>query len=137
MPRKTTNSSTDAVRKKITAFVEEWQAILRLDYWQITLKWEAIEDSVAEASPEDMYDAAVIKFDDAKLATRTDDYVEKTVIHELLHLIDRDRKMLFEEIEDSLAADTWRLFDRVVYQQTEAQIDRLASILYELKKGQE
>jgi hypothetical protein len=132
MPR-----TTNVTRTQIREYVNEWQHLLQLDRWHITLKWEALEDIVAEIVTDDMYDYATIKFDDAVLATKGAEYIEKTVIHELLHLHDRDRKMMFEEISSSLAPDTWRLFERVIYQQTEAQLDRIASILYDIKRGQE
>lgn len=113
--------------------VKTWQRRLHLDRWYIEVKWEVLsEDGVAETIPEDMYDHATFKFNPDKLLGKSPDYIEKTVIHELLHLHDRDRKMLFAEIEGSLSPEVWRLYDRIIYQQTEGFVDRLASCLYDL-----
>jgi hypothetical protein len=118
-------------RQEIEARFRVWQQTLHLERWEITLQWEAaIEEAAAEVTWDGLYDNATIKLSQCLLEKSTS-YVEKTIIHELLHLHDRSRSEMLAEIEGSLAPDTFRLFGRVVYLLTEEMVDRLATILYE------
>jgi predicted metal-dependent hydrolase len=127
-----TNKTLDALHTEVERLVAVWQGRLQLNNWKFTIKWEPIEDTVAETTPDDMYDYATIKFNDQVLLGKPADYVEKTVIHELLHLHDRDRAAMFNEIEGNLSPDVYRFFERVIYQQTEGFVDRMASCFYDL-----
>lgn len=128
---------TNTVRREIEGHVEYWQKKLQLDHYKLEIKWKSLEDAVAETLPEGVYDDATITFDDERLLKRDSAYIERTVIHELLHLLDRDRDKIFEQIEGSLAPDTYRLFKDTMEQMTEVIIDKLATILYELDQENE
>lgn len=124
-------------RKELETLLAEWKSRLHLDAWDFRVKWESkwaqAGDAIASVEIESMYDQAWITFD-TKVLTKSNADAEKTVIHELLHVLDRDRTVILAEIEPSLHPDTFRLFSRVEYLQTEAVIDRLATIIYELTR---
>jgi predicted metal-dependent hydrolase len=121
------------LEKKIEEFIDYWKEALLLGNWEFDVKIVEIEDNHAEVTPESMYDYATLRFNPVKLEKKSDEFVEKTVIHELLHLLDRDRSAMFAEIENNLSPEVFKLYERVVYQQTEAMVDRLATILYRLR----
>jgi len=127
--------TTAQVRKAVENHIDYWKRALHLEHYTLEVKWQSLEEASAETLIDGMYDEATIKFDDERLSKRTSDYIERTVIHELLHIIDRDRDKIIEQLEGSLAPDSWRLFKDVMEQMTEVVIDRVATVMYELDKG--
>lgn len=120
----------------VEQLVQTWKRRLRLDRWSIRVRWETLDGAAAETTWDDMYDYATIRFNPADLNGRDDAYIERTVIHELLHLHDRDRKLMLAQIETCVSPDVYRIFDRIVYQQTEGLIDRLATCFHEVAHEQ-
>jgi hypothetical protein len=132
MTRKTTS-----LESKIQTAIDKWQPLLHLERWKLTIKWSEIDGGAAEVAPEGMYEAAYIKFNAAELEGKTDEYIERTVVHELVHLLDRDRQEVMAQVENNLSPDTFKLFENVNSQMTESFVDRIATILYELEREAE
>lgn len=120
-------------RQQMETLTRQWQRRLRLSNWEITIDWDeqCPEDADAATSWADTYDFATMKFS-PKHVGWTDAYAERTVIHELIHLHDRDRLEVFEEIETCLSPDVYRIFSGVMTRHTEGLVDRLATCFYEL-----
>src|SRR4051794_24667604 len=101
---------TNSLETQIESLLDKWQALLHLERWNLTIKWSDVEDGDAEVAPQGMYKVATIKFSKSELEGKDAEYVERTVIHELVHLLDRDRQEVMSQVENNLSADTYKLF---------------------------
>ncbi len=122
-------------QQEIESLFREWQTRLKLNHWNIRVMWQTVwaapNDPIAESEPDSMYDYAKVRLD-TELEHRTRDFVEKTLIHELLHLHDRDRSNVLAQVEHCLNPDAFKLWEKIEYEMTEGFIDRMATILWEV-----
>lgn len=126
----------DKTKAKVEDWLEYWILALGLETkWEINVEYGGIDEAYAETKTHHQYDTAKMKFDLTKLKDESDSFIERTVIHELLHILDRDRDQLISQIETHLNPEVYKLFENVIEQSTENFIDRLATILYNVKEG--
>lgn len=124
-------------REEVERLLRVWQGRLHLDAWDLRVewvtKWKEAGDALAQVESISLYDQAWVIFD-TKILTKTDADAEKTVIHELVHLVDRGRSETVKQIEGSLPTRVYELFARVEELQTEGVVDKIATILYEVTR---
>lgn len=116
------------------AMVETWASRLRLNHWQIALDWDVVldpNDAWAEVKPSKHFDDATIRLA-SNCATWTQDFANRTIVHELLHLHFRDLEQAMESLADHMAPATFDIWkDRAVHE-NEGMIDRMAALLVDL-----
>src|SRR6476469_9022188 len=97
-----------ATKKSMEQRIDHWLKILHLQHWEVKVKWDACltkeEDSEAEIYTGDHY-----LFASLRLATDwqywTDEWADRTILHELLHIFDRERDVAANSVEDLLKDD--------------------------------
>lgn len=123
------------MRQKVQEYLDYWIHVLGLSSWELTIEYGEIDGAYAETKPHDQYDSAKLKFNLDKLKGETDSFIERTIIHELLHILDRDRDELIGQIEHHLSPEVYKLYENVIEKSTENFIDKLATILYNQREG--
>lgn len=109
------------VETLVQRYLDRWSYLLGLGKWRIT--WEVVDRPIRPDAPVAVndhvkkrsgYRTAHIRFDRAQIATPAQ--VERTVIHELLHLfqhgIGEDAEKLIERLERPLRLTRQRLTRR-------------------------
>jgi hypothetical protein len=129
---------TRTSRDDIEYIVKMWLARLYLTHWTIVFVWDkplTKDDPAGEALAEidryEEYDYAFARFG-ADFATWTREDANKTIVHELLHLSTRDLEWAADAVEKVLHPDAYKLHAARMKHETEAHVDRMATILVEL-----
>jgi hypothetical protein len=123
--------------------IDKWVPRLGLDQWLIELRVEDTEDktSYMEVNRSTTYERAVLFVPPWLLnggptpesvleITITDPFIERSLVHELLHLQLRDmRNVTDEPLEGVLHRDVHRMVDDQMRRVEEQTVDRLAAAL--------
>lgn len=122
--------------------IEWWQhklADLGISHWEIDRVSIVSDmphgDANASVQPADRYDSCMFWFWDEYLEDATADQVDKTIIHEWLHVAMRDLDVAIESAGTDLAYATRRVWDDRVFHEREAFVEHLARTLHALHKG--
>jgi len=122
-------------KAKIEQIVRVWQSRLKLDHWRITVDWQrpSPPGSYAEVILEgDTYDVATVRLDLRGYPKWDQRMANETIVHELVHLHERDLRFAITSAEDMVAKPAWALYwDRVTHER-EGLVDRVATVLVEL-----
>lgn len=119
-----------------------WQkrlALLGVSHWRFTVKIvpniepqgsdPSDSDIAARATTSEVYDNVEFLFKASILDSKTEEELDELIVHEWLHVADRDRDEAEQAIMESLgpqAADAWE--DRF-WRLREGQVDRLARLI--------
>lgn len=122
-----------------------WKERLGLSNWRIIMILDSeLDDKTAymEVEHSMMYERAVIHVNPwfvdigeipKEVLMRdhiTDDFVESSLVHELLHLITRDLRVIArDDISDIVSMDTYRQLNNAMSRADEHAVDRLAEAL--------
>lgn len=117
----------------IVGLVRAWAPRLGLSHWEIDVTWdETLTDDVANVVVESSYDGARITLR-ADLVEHPDaEYVEATVVHELLHVVMRDLDATLPPVLDLLPRGAASLARARYEHESEGIVDRLATVLVRL-----
>jgi hypothetical protein len=108
-----------------------WQERLRLLHWEITVTFDVDTIDLGEAMCSEAYDEATIRFN-RNFRTWSRESANRTVVHELLHVLMRDRTAAVESSKTLLSDDSYRmLIDRHQFED-EGVVERLAAVIVEL-----
>lgn len=120
-------------RRQIEKLVYRWQRKLKLDHWEIEIKWSEAPTpgSYATTWRMNQYDRAEI-YVSPEFTTWTADFAERTMVHELLHLVTRDLDRVLGDAEGFLPKTAFRWIDKRYEHEVEGVIDRLATVLVEV-----
>ena len=120
-------------RPQIDKLVAKWQRRLKLDHWDIKVDWSkpAKDESFATTWRMNSYDRAEIYFDPA-FTTWDAVFTEKTIVHELLHLVTRDLDRVLGDVDGMIHPEAFRAVDKRYEHEIEGVVDRLAAILVEV-----
>lgn len=120
-------------RRRLETIAKVWQRRLKLEHWELVVDWsEPCEDGyLAVASRSDMYDTALIRVRDdfAKWSERK---ANEIVVHELLHLHERDLCEAISDATSTLNKQAGRIVRAVMQREREGLVDRLSMILVEI-----
>lgn len=132
------NEENPATKKSMENRVAHWLKILHLEHWQVKIKWDAClpkdENSEAEIDAGDQY-----LFASLRLSTDwpywTEEWADRTILHELLHIFDRERDVAAKSVEDLLKDDAFTIYWKRYEHERENAVDVMAEIIYELYTG--
>ena len=111
----------EATRDRLLAVLERWRSPLGLNWWRLTYEYDRTGQDLrlpesgpstiktfvaAETSPDWKYLHATIVFNMPKLQEADDEYLEYTVVHELMHV-------LLHETREGRSEDGWLHEERV------------------------
>jgi len=128
-------------REEIIALTSEWQARLGLDQWMIDVRFEEPEEETAamECHRSSQYEQAtlVVKPDlvdwakpEEWFGPELDDFfLEKSIVHELLHCHTRDIRRVEDTFEEKLHKDVYEVVEASYVRAEEQLVDRLAVAL--------
>lgn len=129
---------------RLRRLVHTWAGRLGLEKWRILVEIEAHDDGTCSASTHRSrtYDAATIVFqpwivgrqppptDWPGRAWTSDDEIERTVVHELLHCCLRDcREAALGPVDGQIHRDAFNVFEAGWRYAEEQVVDRLANAL--------
>lgn len=112
-----------------------WQSILGLSSWDITCELASNADvengeAYAKVETSEQYETAHITF--AKQALKQDDeHLDITIVHELLHVMDRDFQAARNIVADQLSPAVEDLWERRMRFEMEGVIEKQARIIVE------
>ena len=117
-------------KRQVERLVRDWQSRLKLDHWQITVDLDkaAGEGCVAECDRADSYDTATIRFAPG-FSDWSRHYTEQAVVHELLHLYERDLHEAVKSVESLLGKPAYQQFSDRLLHEREGIVDRLATVI--------
>jgi hypothetical protein len=120
-------------RASFEKVVRRWQSRLRLNHWDLVIDTEtpAAGDAIAECIRHHSYDTAVMRFrpDWPQWERR---YANDTIVHELLHLQERDLSEAVNTAQLFFHPEAWKQFNDRCEHEREGLVDRLATILVDL-----
>lgn len=113
--------------KQRNSLIVQWKKRLGLDHWLIEISEETPEnpDALASVSPAESYDRATIRFA-PEWPEWPQQFAERVIVHELLHIVFRDLVEAEQSIYDALSHDARVLYSRRLEHELEGVIDRLA-----------
>lgn len=113
--------------------IRTWQSRLKLDHWNIKVDWDkpSAEGYDAECTRSDQYDSATLTFD-SKFTKWDVEFATRTVVHELLHLHERDLSEAVKVIEVLVGKPSYQMIHERILHEREGLVDRLAWILVEI-----
>lgn len=118
--------------RQLERIVRVWQKRLGLQAWDVKLSFvptsycSCSDDADATTWRQNDYDRAVI-FPNAKWASWDDDYLNRLIVHELMHLVTRDLDRVIASVEEQIHADAWRMIDKRYDHEIEGVVDRIAN----------
>jgi hypothetical protein len=120
-------------RKQVERTLRVWQTRLGLQTWDIKIDWEksAGDDINASTYRLNTYDRATLCFDTAYV-NWSKEFLNQTVVHELLHLVTRDLDRVFADFEISAHPEAYRVLDKRYDHEIEGVVDRLANRIVEI-----
>lgn len=129
-------------KEGIEEIVAVWQGRLRLQNWHIKVRWEKEVEFGADAEIKisDDYEQASIRIQQgADAATGTESfetwsdwYANKTIVHELLHIFEKQTGRAAETTQNTMSNQCYELFWAWYSHGAENWVDRLAVILVDL-----
>ena len=123
--------------KQLEKVVRLWQKRLGLQDWDISLSFVPLpfcrceDDADATTWRQNSYDRAVI-FPNADWKSKSDDALNRLMVHELLHLVTRDLDRVVASVEEQLHADAWRAVNTRYDHEIEGVVERLANRFVDL-----
>lgn len=127
---------------EVQTLVDRWQPRLGLNHWHIEIKAGDLDhnDAILEIQRHENAHRAVLHvaswlttgdYDQADTAETIDaTYIEKSVVHELAHLLFRDVVFpMRDDLEEFMGQIAHELFMRQINRHEEAAVDSLASAL--------
>lgn len=113
--------------------VRKWKKNLQLDHWLIEIVDEEPDnpDALASVMPAESYDRASLRFSSTWVDWPAP-FLERVVVHELLHIVFRDLVEAEQSIYDALSHDARVLYSRRLDHELEGVIDRLAERFVEV-----
>lgn len=122
--------------KQLKKRVKYWQETLfefGLIHWSIDVtivdeperRYEEAP-AVASVSASPHYDTAWIEFSSSWLADADDLHLDKTIIHELLHIVFRDYEQHSEEVQSWMPPAAWLTWSKAMSHEQEGVIERIA-----------
>ena len=136
--------------KRLRELLTTWQRRLRLDDWRILLHVGGVEDADAymETRRSTTYQRGVIYCQpwllgkgtpgDVMISGQdmTDDFVEASLVHELLHLHTRDmRAIVRDDLDGQVHRDVYTVLEAAMARAEEQCVDRLAEALVRAFSG--
>lgn len=120
-------------RKQFERALCVWQRRLGLERWEIVVRWDEPHDgdTVAEMTPEASYDRGFLRLN-RSWASWSSDYANRTIVHELLHLLTRDLDGVVAAIDGAVHRDVYAQIDKRYDHEIEGFVDRLACRLVEI-----
>lgn len=116
-------------QRKLQALTVTWQRRLRMDRWQITTVIGGVADydgNNAQVRTYKHYDRAVIDWDPEYLKTASEEEINRTCVHELLHCLFRDFEAATLATGPVLGQDARQIYEQRVDHELEQLIDMLA-----------
>lgn len=122
-------------RRRIEQLVKTWQRRLKLDHWDVEVDWTKppSEGAFATCWRFNQYDRANLYIDPG-FGSWSESFAERTIVHELLHLIARDLDRAIADVESFLAPESYMALDKRYEHEIEGVVDRLATILVEVSR---
>jgi hypothetical protein len=120
-------------RPQLVRIVEVWQSRLRLTHWDLTVDTDtpANGEAIAECIRHHSYDTADLRFR-PDWPTWSRRYANDTVVHELMHLQERDLSEAVNTAQLFCHPEAWKQFNDRCEHEREGLVDRLATILVDL-----
>lgn len=132
------STATVLTRADIEHIVTVWRERLYLAHWQIVFVWEKpleqddpLGEALAEIDRYEEYDYGFLRVG-RNFQTWSREDANKTLVHELMHLATRDLEWAADAVERVLHPDAYKLHAARMKHETEAHVDRLATILVDL-----
>lgn len=131
-------------KERIEEIVRVWQSRLQLGHWDIKIRWEMpVELTIdAEIKISDDYEQASIRIQQLtdpssdpptySFVTWDDYAANRTIVHELLHIFEKQTRRSIESAEPVLPKTAYELMWAWYCHGSENWVDRLAIILVEL-----
>jgi hypothetical protein len=117
-------------RADMQEIVDAWQERLQLAHYVLKIDWEkTLEDDFAEIDRHFGY--ATIRFN-AGFGRWSRDVANRTVVHELMHLVTADLDAFEEGLEKPLGSLAYSLLHERYNHEIEAVVDRLATLFVDL-----
>ncbi len=119
-------------RAQVEKIVTVWQGRLKLSQWSVKVDFDkpANASNDAQVSIDNHYDNATVLLSSA-WADWTREYTNLTLVHELLHLHERDVEEAIRSVEGLVGRPAYTLYwDRYKHER-EGLVDRLAAVLVE------
>lgn len=114
-------------KKRVERAIREWQRRLGLAEWDLAINWNdpCPDDADASTWRSNTYDRAEIKFD-PHWRKWSWEFMNRIIVHELLHLVSRDIDRVVASVESQLHPEAWRSLDIRYDHEIEGLIDRLS-----------
>src|SRR4051812_9562047 len=124
--------SSAATKKSMEERVAKWQHVLGLDDWDILIKWDiSLNDDEAEADPGKNYKYATLRLSE-KWPYWTEEWADKTILHELWHIKMRDLDTAAKALDEVLTSDAYKIHEQRYDHEAESFVDVAATIIYRL-----
>lgn len=120
-------------RAYVERCVRVWQERLGLQAWDVSVTWDVppSEDSNATTRYRHDYDRADISFEEA-FGSWSREFLNRIVVHELLHLHLRDVDRVVDDLDGLLHRDVFSQVDKRYWHESEGLVDRLSYRLVEI-----
>jgi hypothetical protein len=114
--------------------ITTWQSALQLNNWDIQIEWDSsLVDSEAEITYDHDYLLATLRVS-KDWPLWTEEWADLTIVHELLHLFDRDRDLAAKSVEDLMNEQAFKMYENRYDHEKESSVDHLATIIVALAK---
>lgn len=131
-------STTEFPPERPEAYLERvlatWVGRLRLSHWDIAIDWKksAEDDNLAEHHTSDTYDISTIRVALGSFRDWGAEETNRTIVHELVHILLRDLDVAVRSVEQPLRAGLFDLFLNRFEHETEGAVERIARALIDL-----
>jgi hypothetical protein len=121
-------------RDAIEGLVRAWAPRLGLSHWEIEIAWDEtlLPSEMANVVTESAYDGAFVTFNTDLVENRDAEYVEATVVHELVHIVMRDLDATLPPVLDLVPKGAAALARARYEHEIEGVVDRMAGVLVAL-----
>ena len=124
-------------RKQFEAILRGWQKRLGLERWDLRIDWDkpTSEDADASTWRSNDYDSAILYLDPDWASwekSRGRDFVNRIIVHELLHLAIRDVDSVVDSLESHLHRDVFAVTEHRYKHEYEGFVDRMSYRIVEL-----
>jgi hypothetical protein len=118
--------------------VERWArrlAPLGLSHWEFFVEIVSADaldsdNSDAQVQPSIKYDSAHMLFKDTFIQNAEVEQIDKTIIHELLHLVFRDFENMIDLVTQELGVTAKELVEKTIDHEIEGVVERLTRTLH-------
>lgn len=121
------------------AMFGEWVKRLGLSHWRINLNLSVpaaemeTDSSIATVTTHGAYDEADIGFIEGWSAW-DDDKIERTMVHELVHLHLRDLDNMLDVASETMRPSGRKMFDALSHAAMENLVERMTNVLVDLRQ---